>query len=271
MPAVIEVCRPQSRHSYKRGRLFSTAARRPLQPGQMKPSGQRRLNKNATQLASSENAFWNSESERALAIGMSWRPHAADLTTLHLERPSQRDKPLPEVATSQFVYLNTGNGWATSTGYTLPYVISNTSGSTVTYAQLANYLGNGQQYQDVLSTITYPKGGSTSATYGYTTQSKANPQLPYSLLVVTKLMNNPGIGTSAENDYSYAGGLQYLPSNVYDRKFAGFASTTNTNSDGMTVTYYSQGATSTSLGDQIDGYASSTIRSAQTFLLLQAV
>src|SRR4249920_438378 len=60
VPAVIEVCRPQSRHSYKRGRLFSTAARRSLQPGQMKPSGQRRLNKNATQLASSENAFWNS-------------------------------------------------------------------------------------------------------------------------------------------------------------------------------------------------------------------
>ena len=89
VPAVIEVCRPQSRHSYKRGRLFSTAARRSLQPGQMKPSGQRRLNKKATQLASSENAFWNSESERALAIGVyvlatsPGRPH----DTLHLEQP----------------------------------------------------------------------------------------------------------------------------------------------------------------------------------------
>ena len=73
------------KHSYKRGRLFSTAARRSLQPGQMKPSGQRRLNKNATQLASSENAFWNSESERALAIGCtSRRPHAADLTTHYI-------------------------------------------------------------------------------------------------------------------------------------------------------------------------------------------
>ena len=36
---------------------------------QMKPSGQRRFNNNATQLASSKNAFWNQESERALAIG----------------------------------------------------------------------------------------------------------------------------------------------------------------------------------------------------------
>jgi FG-GAP-like repeat len=168
---------------------------------------------------------------------------------------------LPEVTTSQFVYLNTGSGWATSTAYTLPYVISNTSGSTATYSQLANYLGNGQQYQDVLSTITYPKGGSTNATYGYTTQSKVNQHLPYNLLVVTKLLNYPGIGTAAENDYSYAGGLQYLPqsvpSKVYDRKFAGFASTTNSNSDATIVTYYSQGATSTALvsGDQVDGYA----------------
>ena len=55
----------------------SSGSRSGSQPGQTKPSGQRRLNKNATQLASSENAFWNSESERALA---SWRPHAADLT-----------------------------------------------------------------------------------------------------------------------------------------------------------------------------------------------
>jgi YD repeat-containing protein len=162
---------------------------------------------------------------------------------------------LPEVGTYQFVYLNTGAGWATSTAYTLPYVISNTSGtSTITYAQLANFIGNGQQNQDVLSVITYPKGGSTNATYSYTTQSGVNKQLPYNLLVVTKLVNNPGLGTNEENDYSYAGGLQYLPSNVYDRKFAGFASTTNSNSDGKIVTYYSQGTAVPSLGDQVDGY-----------------
>ena len=53
--------------------------------GRRSPSGQRRLNKNATQLASSENAFWNSESERALAIVCaSWRPHAADLATHYI-------------------------------------------------------------------------------------------------------------------------------------------------------------------------------------------
>ena len=84
VPAVIEVCRPQSRHSYKRGRLFSAAMRRLPQTGQTKPSGQRRLNKNATQLVSSGNSFWNSESERALAIGV---------------RPSDRARPVTQDTT----------------------------------------------------------------------------------------------------------------------------------------------------------------------------
>jgi hypothetical protein len=70
VPAVIEVCRLQSRHSYKRGRLFSTPARRLPQPGQVMPSGQRRSNKNAAQFASSGNAFWNSESERPWSFGV---------------------------------------------------------------------------------------------------------------------------------------------------------------------------------------------------------
>ena len=68
MPAVTEVCRPQSRHSYKRGRLFNVAKRRLPHAGQTKPSGQRRLNMKATHFASSEKAFWNWASERAAAI-----------------------------------------------------------------------------------------------------------------------------------------------------------------------------------------------------------
>src|SRR5271169_6109561 len=70
VPAVIEVWRPHSRHSYKRGRLFRAATRRSPQTGQTKPSGQRRLNRKAAQLPSSENAFWNWESERPLAIDL---------------------------------------------------------------------------------------------------------------------------------------------------------------------------------------------------------
>jgi hypothetical protein len=57
VPAVIEVWRPQSRHSYKRGRLFNPAARRLPQPGQTNPSGQRCSNRKSAQLASSGKAF----------------------------------------------------------------------------------------------------------------------------------------------------------------------------------------------------------------------
>jgi hypothetical protein len=76
VPAVTEVCRPQSRHSCKRGRLFSPTARRLPQPGHTKPSGQRRLNKKAALLSSSENDFWNSASDRALAISVRPRDQA---------------------------------------------------------------------------------------------------------------------------------------------------------------------------------------------------
>ena len=55
VPAVAEVCRPQSRHSYVYARLFSAAARCSPQPGQTKPFGQRRSDKKAAQLASSGN------------------------------------------------------------------------------------------------------------------------------------------------------------------------------------------------------------------------
>jgi hypothetical protein len=57
VPAVIEVCRPHSEHSYVYARLFSAAARSLPHTGQTKPLGQRRSNKNAAQLASSENAL----------------------------------------------------------------------------------------------------------------------------------------------------------------------------------------------------------------------
>jgi YD repeat-containing protein len=164
---------------------------------------------------------------------------------------------LPESGTYQTLYLNTSEGWATSTAYTLPYIINNPTGSsTVTYQELANFQGNGQQDQDVLSTITYPHGGSTSITYGYTTESGTNSQIPYNLLVVTATVNHDGLGNNVETDYAYTGGRQYFPTNVFDRKFAGFASIAASSSLASITTYYSQGATSSAIvaGDQSDGY-----------------
>ena len=64
VPAVSEVCRPQSRHSNRRGRLFKATARPPPQAGQTNPSRQRRADRNASQRASSGNSRWNSASVR---------------------------------------------------------------------------------------------------------------------------------------------------------------------------------------------------------------
>jgi hypothetical protein len=161
----------------------------------------------------------------------------------------------PERGVFNQAFLNTGNGWATTTAYSLPCCVASYDASgNPSSSEFASWMGNGQQYQDVLSTITYSKGGSTAATYGYTTQLRSNPQLPYSLLVVTNVVNHDGRGSNESTDYSYSGGLQYLPSNVFDRKFAGFASTTETHSDRTVVSYYNQGnATTTSQGEQSDG------------------
>src|SRR6516225_1450781 len=68
VPAVIDVWRPQPRHSWVCARLFNNAARLPPQAGQTKPSGQRRSNRNAAQLVSSGKLAWNSLRDRALAI-----------------------------------------------------------------------------------------------------------------------------------------------------------------------------------------------------------
>ena len=81
--------------------------------------------------------------------------------------------------------LNTGNGWATSTAYTLPSTIVTghvTSGNwdgTFTYNEYANWIGNGQFAQDVMTTVTNSKGGNTSVTYTPTTNARqAIPNCP---------------------------------------------------------------------------------------------
>jgi RHS repeat-associated protein len=163
-----------------------------------------------------------------------------------------------EVGTASIVMLNTGSGWATSTAYTLPqYITSGDSSSNpCTYKEYSNWYGNGQMQQDVISTVTYPKGGSTSVTYGLTSLLGGNSGLPYSLLVVTSLVNHNGQGSNETKNYSYKGGLQYLPDYGVDRKFSGFASTTETNSDRVTTTYYNQAdVVDTTIGERSDGYA----------------
>ena len=142
------------------------------------------------------------------------------------------------------VFLNTGHGWATSTAYSLPgpavTAFDNdpyTWEGDIAHNEYANFIGNGQMAQDVMSSVIYPKGGSSTVTYANSTQTGLNPQLPYELLVAASVINHDGRGSNEETDYSYTGGLQYLPSYAQDRKFAGFASVTESRSDRKTITY----------------------------------
>jgi hypothetical protein len=169
--------------------------------------------------------------------------------------------PTPEKGCATVVLLNTGNGWATSTAYTFNAI---TTGQLVggnwagdfQYNEYANFIGNGQMLQDVISTVTNPKGGRTSVTYTPSTQLGGNKELPYEVLVATAIGTYDGLGNAATTTYSYSGGLQYLLQGVRDRKFAGFASTTATLLDSIVKTFFNQGnGTTTSLGEQSDGYA----------------
>ena len=111
------------------------------------------------------------------------------------------------------------------------------------------YLKNGTR-SDLLSRISNPRGGSTEISYLASPLYKANgrtanPKLPFVLITAQTVAQNPGFGgTMATTTYSYVGGEYYGASNS-DRQFAGFASSTRTDTAGNIVrTYYHQGNTS---------------------------
>jgi YD repeat-containing protein len=170
--------------------------------------------------------------------------------------------PLPEIGCANDVKLNTGSGWATSTVYTLPLHMATTTNGAwdgyFSYNEYANWAGDGQQAQDVISTVTYPQGGTATVTYAKTAQDPTvtlNPELPFSVLVASRVVTSDGLGTSVQKDYSFSGGQLYRARGVRDRKFAGFANSTEQDGTTITTRYFDQGDTiNTSLGEQNDGY-----------------
>jgi YD repeat-containing protein len=174
---------------------------------------------------------------------------------------SSATAPPAEVGTYSEVSLNTGSGWATPTAYALPayittgIVVSGIWEGTYNFNEYANWTGNGQNAQDVLSTITYPQGGTATVTYSKSAQSGANPELPISLLTVSSIITNDGLGDTSEKDYSYSGGKMYLTRGVRDRKVAGFYTSTETSPSTVTRTYFDQGDNAnTGDGEQNDGW-----------------
>ncbi len=170
-----------------------------------------------------------------------------------------------EVATVKQVFLNTGNGWATSTAYTLPEYITygNVDSSSpcnftgvYTHKEYVNWTGNGQMKQDVVTNLTSSKGAQKTISYTPSAQLGTNIELPVSLLVVTTTAESDGFGNVATSSYEYSGGKVYLANGIRDRKFGGFAVSTTTTPDSVAVTYYSQGTgLNTTLGEQTNGYA----------------
>ncbi len=165
-----------------------------------------------------------------------------------------------QVADYSVYMLNTGHGWATSTPVQWgPHIVyGELSGTTfdgnICYNEYGNFNGLGQHAQDVLSSITFPQGGTTSVTYAESVD-ETNLSLPYSLLTVASINKSDGLGTTISKSYTYGGAIQYMPSNLRDRKFAGFATSTETDGTTLTTTYFDQGISfNSSKGEQNDGW-----------------
>jgi hypothetical protein len=146
----------------------------------------------------------------------------------------------PERADIKAVYLNTGTGWATSTSYTLPAYITYCSGTSLKNNEFANFYGNGQFPQDILTRVGSTKGGIATVTYGSSISRTDNPGAGLNLIVARHITVRDGTGNIATTTYCYQRGTQYLEDGVRDRRFAGFSFVRATNPDSIVDTYYSR-------------------------------
>ncbi len=176
-----------------------------------------------------------------------------------------------EVGTYNYVYLNTGSGWAT-TSLQLPETIfqGNLSVSKWTgrikYNEMVDWNGDGipdgsgvtstTTKPDLLKKITYPTGGNTEIGYIFSSQTLLNPDLAFPMLLAASTTVSDNLGTSEQTLYRYEGGKMYLDGDIKDRRFSGFNIITETHPLGTTKTYYHQGDTAASTtGELSDSFA----------------
>ncbi|OGZ45223.1 MAG: hypothetical protein A2756_01205 [Candidatus Ryanbacteria bacterium RIFCSPHIGHO2_01_FULL_48_27] len=179
------------------------------------------------------------------------------------------------------LYINNGNGtWDTeNVSTTFPHYFIKSDGSD-SAARILDLDGDGvadlgradatekkgytndNTRSDILSRITHSEGGMTQVTYKPTSQYRANsggglnPDLPFIIYTVSEMAQNNGVATTSATTYSYNGGRYYF-NTPFDRKFAGFASTTATDAAGhVTKTFYHQGNTSDSTHGEYSDHAS---------------
>jgi RHS repeat-associated protein len=182
--------------------------------------------------------------------------------------------PHIEKGVFNYVYLNTGSGWATTTLSLPEYIFTGVldAGSwrgTINYSEAVDWNGDGipdfagytststaTAKADVLTVVTYPGSGTKEIEYKLSSQlASANPDLAFPVLVMTKVTMRDGVGSPDVTTYAYEGGKMYFSSGVRDRRFATFKTITKTDALGSTKTYYNQGdGVDTASGEQTDSF-----------------
>lgn len=177
-------------------------------------------------------------------------------------------------------YLNTGVGsWTSASSWNVPD--SQINFNTSSYINIADlnadgsldflttqnsspmvtkaFINNTSVPVDTLKRVTFPQGGYSETTYKKSSKyvdgsgDILNPSLPIPFDTVYQISTIDGNGNTSTDTYSYEGGLYYY--NTYaDRKPAGFAKVTKTDSAGTKViTYFHQGnSTNSSQGEYSD-------------------
>ena len=131
-----------------------------------------------------------------------------------------------------------------------------------TYPQLSTAIKTGLhdgKVPDLLTHVTTAQGGTADVTYKCVnvlldgTGVRSNTKIPFAVDTVAAIAQGDELGNYATTTYTYGGG-QYYYANALDRKFSGFATTTQTDAVGnLTKTYYHQGNGSQSaLGEYND-------------------
>jgi len=117
-----------------------------------------------------------------------------------------------EKGSFNYVYLNTGSGFATSTLQTPEYIFSTDNipagswGGRIVYNEMVDWNGDGildsAQYTstttkpDLLTRITHPTGGTKEVGYTFSAQQASlNPNLASPMLLVASTTNSGGFGT----------------------------------------------------------------------------
>ncbi len=180
-----------------------------------------------------------------------------------------------DTSSSTQIYINTGVGWTRMQNPPAIPVISNPSSQSGFWtgaqlieavwdqdgdgdAEIGTYTNN-MSRQDLLKQITLPTGGyvyatSTPTTQQFTGSQAHHPNSVVPVWTVSEITHDDGNGTRETSRYSYKDGTLWY-GGINNRKYAGFASTTESYY-GLTTKYYHQGdETDSSRGEYQDSFA----------------